>query len=87
MARLAVSSVMTVCQALALGDVVGDHGAAGDPADLLLAPVDGHTGPHDAPVQQGDGLDAAGQGGAVGEVPVHDAPEGVKLLLQRACGR
>ena len=70
-------------QSLALSNVVGDHGAAGDPAHLLLSPVYRHSGPHDAPIQQSDGQNTAGQGGAVGEIPVHDAPEGIKLPLQR----
>ena len=69
-------------QAFPLGAVVRDHGAAGDPADLAVAPVDGHTGPHHAPVQQCDGLNAPGQVSHVGEVPIHDPAEGGILLLQ-----
>ena len=69
-------------QAFPLGAVVRDHGAAGDPADLAVAPIDGHTGPHHAPVQQCDGLNAPGQVSHVGEVPIHDPAEGGILLLQ-----
>ena len=62
--------------------VVGDHGAAGDVADELVALVDGHAGPHDALVQQGDGHDPPGQVRQIGEVPVHHPLEDLVLLLQ-----
>ena len=70
-------------QALALGDVIRNHRAARHPADLLLTTVDGHTGAHDAAVEQRDGLDAARQHRQIAEVAVHDALEGGKLLLER----
>lgn len=70
-------------QALALGDVIRNHRAARHPADLLLTTVDGHTGAHDAAVEQRDRLDAARQDGKVAEIAVHDALEGGKLLLER----
>ena len=66
-------------QALALGDVIRNHRAARHPADLLLTTVDGHTGAHDAAVEQRDGLDAARQHRQIAEVAVHDALEGGKL--------
>ena len=71
-------------QALPLVGIIGDHGAAGDIADLLLAPVDRHPGPHNAPAQKGDRADAPGQHGEVGEIPVHDAPIGGILRFQGA---
>ena len=69
-------------QALALGLEIGHHGAAGDPAHQLVASIDFHPSPHDAPVQQGDGGDPPGQGGHVGEVPVHVADKCLVLTLQ-----
>ena len=69
-------------QALALGLEIGHHGAAGDPAHQLVASIDFHPSPHDAPVQQGDGGDPPGQGRHVGEVPVHIPDKGPVLALQ-----
>lgn len=48
----------------------------------LVALIDLHSGPHDAPVQQGDGRDPPGQGRQVGEVPVHIPDKGPVLALQ-----
>ena len=70
-------------QALVFTAVVGDHRAAGDPADLLALIVYGHARTHDAAVEQRDGADAARQRRHVGKVAVHDALIGVGLLLQR----
>ena len=70
-------------QALALVTVIGDHGAAGNPADLLLSPVDRHARAHHAPVQQGDGKNPLRECGEVSKIPVHDALE--CLILCSEC--
>ena len=67
----------------AFGNVIGHHGAAGDPADVPAAFINLHTCPHDAPVNQGDGLNAPGQDAVAAEVPVHNALVGFILLAQR----
>ena len=69
---------------LALGLVVGDHGAGGDEAHELLALVDGHARADDAPIKERDGPDAARQGReSVGrEVTVQNALVGRGLLFQ-----
>ena len=71
-------------EALALGLVVGDHGAGGHEAHQLLALVDGHAGADDAAIEQRDGPDPAGEisEGVGGKVPIQDAPVGGRLLLE-----
>ena len=69
-------------QALALRLVIGHHGAAGDPADAHVPSVNLHAGPHHAPIQQGDGLDALGQHGQIPEIPIQDGLVGLRLLFQ-----
>ena len=71
-------------ETFALGLVVGDHGAGGHEAHQLFTLVDGHAAADNAPVQQRDGPDAAGQGveGLGGEVPVQNALVGRGLRFQ-----
>ena len=66
-------------KAFALCHVIGNHGAAGCPANLLVTLVDGHAAAHYALVKESDGHYPAGESGKVREVAVVYALKGLIL--------